>query len=415
MKSQTMKSITAAGFLAAIAMAQTAPPKYAILDLGAIGGAGYVNIIGNNGLIAGSAVTPNNNLHSVVWFKGLEFDFGPPSLGGLHSAATAINGAGQAVGVAQTTVPNGEDFCGFNAFGLTKSSTSCVPFVWQNGVTTKLPTLGGANGVANSINNQGQAAGWAETAFPDASGACAVAQFLPVIWGKSGVTTLSPYPGDTDGVAWAINDSGQAVGASGSCTSFSIYSNDSLLEKHPMLWIDGVAINLGTLGGTGAGSGNHACALNNRGQVVGHTDLKGDETFHGFVWSAETGMQDIGTLPGDYASLTLGINDQGALVGVSLDQNFNSRAILLQNGAMTDLNTIVSSNPQKLYLAQANSINASGEIVGLAADAAGNLHGFLATPATEGTNSPALETVAMPALSSEARKVMFRRMGIRGK
>jgi probable HAF family extracellular repeat protein len=36
-------------------------------------------------------------------------------------------------------------------------------FVWQSGITTPLPTLGGANNEAVAINNRGQIIGWSET------------------------------------------------------------------------------------------------------------------------------------------------------------------------------------------------------------------------------------------------------------
>ncbi len=100
----------------------------------------------------------------------------------------------------------------------------------------------------------------------------------------------------------------------------------------------------------------------------GHSDLTGDTTFHTFLWTWETGMKDIGTLPGDFASTAISINDPGVIVGVSLDSNFNPRAFVWESGSMTDLNAMLTSNPQKLYLLLANSINAGGEIVGLAAD-----------------------------------------------
>jgi probable HAF family extracellular repeat protein len=410
-----MTSIVAAALLSTIATAQTTPPQYSVLDLGLVGAAGAPWSIAKNGLVAGVVVTPDNKSHGVVWFQGLEFVIGAPALGGPNSEANGIGMNGQIVGAAQTAAANGEDFCGFTAMGLTPSSTACLPFVMQDGVMTKLPTLGGPNGVANAVNSQGIAAGWAETEFRDPNGACTVAQFQPVIWGNNGVTQLFTFPGDTDGVAWSINESGQAVGASGTCTGFSIDTGDYLLEKHPMLWTDGVAINLGTLGGSGALAGNHACSINNLGQVAGHSDLNGDTTFHGFLWSWETGMTDIGTLPGDFASLAIGIGDQGIAVGASFDQNFNERAILIANGSLTDLNTLVASNPQKLYLVQGNAINASGQIVGLAATSSGDIHGFLATPSTVSGNSPTSEAVRMPVLSSEVRKAIQRRLGIRGR
>ena len=72
------------------------------------------------------------------------------------------------------------------------------------------------------------------------------------------------------------------------------------------MWEKGRAIDLGNLGGDGAGAGNHACSLNNRGQVVGHSNLSDDVTFHGFLWTREKRMQDLGTLDSDPASLGLG-------------------------------------------------------------------------------------------------------------
>src|SRR5579872_6078291 len=129
-----MSAVAAAGLLAAVAMAQTSHLNYDILDLGVVGGTpGQPYVIANNGLIAGAADTASSQSHAAVWFIGMKFDLGVPGLGGPNSAAYGINPVGQVVGGAETTVPNSEDFCGFNAFGLAPSSTSCLPFLWQKG------------------------------------------------------------------------------------------------------------------------------------------------------------------------------------------------------------------------------------------------------------------------------------------
>jgi hypothetical protein len=39
-------------------------------------------------------------------------------------------------------------------------------------------------------------------------------------------------------------------------------------------------------------------------------------------------MQDLGTLPGHYASLGLGVNDAGLTVGASLGASFTLRAVI---------------------------------------------------------------------------------------
>ena len=111
------------------------------------------------------------------------------------------------------------------------------------------------------------------------------------------------------------------------------------------MWENGKPIDLGTLGGTtGVAGGNIAWNLNNRGQVVGVSDLAGDTNFHAFLWTKEKGMQDLGTLPGDVNSTGTGINDAGDIVGLSFDQNFNGRAFLWHNGKMMDLNTLIPAN-----------------------------------------------------------------------
>jgi len=414
-----MKSMlfTSLSLMTSLAMAQTAPATYSVQDLGLLGntGPGAPYHITSNGLIAGAAETASNQSHASVWFMGFTLDLSSPGIGGPNSFANGVNDRGQVVGVAQSAVPNSEDFCGFNSYGVAKSSYACLPFVFQNGVMTKLPTLGGPNGYAQSINNHSEAVGFAETVNKDPNPACTVLQFEPVLWGTTSTRTLATFPGDPDGVAWSINDNGQAVGATGSCGTFSVDSGLYLVEKHAMLWEAGAAISLGNLGGDGMFGGHHACAINNNGQVVGHSDLTGDTTFHTFLWTWETGMQDLGTLPGDFASSAISINDPGVIVGVSLDSNFNARAFVWANGSTTDLNTVLTSNPQKLYLIQANSINASGEITGIAVTSDGNLHGFLATPDSAGNVLPLERTASPTPLSEASRKTLLRRLGVRGK
>lgn len=111
---------------------------------------------------------------------------------------------------------------------------------------------------------------------------------------------------------------------------------------------------------------NAAFDINNRGQVVGLSDLPGDTTTHAFLWQNVV-MTDLGTLPGDFASFAFGINDRGQVVGQSCDVNFNCRAFVWQDGVMTDLNELVSPG-SSLYLMVGESINADGEITGIGFD-----------------------------------------------
>ena len=85
-------------------------------------------------------------------------------------------------------------------------------------------------------------------------------------------------------------------------------------------------------------------------------------------------------LPGDSYSVATAISECGIVLGVSIDANFNIRAFIWQLGHMRDLNNLVSGSTP-LFLQTACSINALGEIDGIAFDpATGEFHAYLATP-----------------------------------
>ncbi len=401
-----LTSIAVSALLATLATAQ--PRRYDVIDLGPVGGPpGQPFFIANNGLIAGSAAAADGSEHAVLWWRGWRADFGKPGLGGANSVAFGINDRGQAVGEAETSNadPNKEDFCGFKALGLPSTGNTCLPFVWQYGVMTPLPTLGGPNGEATMINNRGEVVGIAEnTTFDKTCPAPQLFQFKPVLWRNGKVQELPTVGGDPDGITYAINDEGQVVGGSGGCGAFNPASLVNLAPVHALLWEHGTPTDLQSLGGA---FGNVALGVNNKGHAVGQSDLKGDTTFDAFLWTKQTGMQDLTTLPGDAASIGLAINDNDEVTGVSLDAKFNPRAFHWQNGTMTDLNTLIRNNPSSLYLLFACSINARGEIIGLAADAGGNVHGYLAVPRfadDDGEIAAPAAAVTNPALNEDARR-----------
>jgi probable HAF family extracellular repeat protein len=94
-------------------------------------------------------------------------------------------------------------------------------------------------------------------------------------------------------------------------------------------------------------------------------------------------MQDIGTLPGAFATIAPcchTINNRDEVVGFSFDAN-GSTAFYWKNNVITDLNTLIPTN-SPLHLLFAESINDAGEITGQGCvlPACTELHAFRATP-----------------------------------
>jgi probable HAF family extracellular repeat protein len=352
---------------------------YTITDLGTLDGGTFSQPFSINryGLVSGSSNLADGNQHATLWLEKLKVDIGAPGLGGPNSIAFGDNERFQSAGEAETSTsdPNDEDFCGFG------THLTCSPFLWQNGEMIQLPTLGGNNGVAMAISDRGEVAGFAENSTPDTGcPAPQVLHFMPVVWKNGAIHKLPTFGGDPDGVAQQINDNGEVVGGSGTCATFNPNFLYNLVPVHALLWEKGKAIDLGNLGGkSGQAGGNIAYDINNQGQVVGNSDLKGDKTFHAFLWTRKTGMQDLGTLPGDVASFSISINDAGSAVGGSLDAKFNPRAFLWEKGVMTDLNTRIAGH-SPLHLLTGCSINSRGEITGLGMTSNGQIHTYLAIP-----------------------------------
>jgi probable HAF family extracellular repeat protein len=361
----------------ALAAQQSPAPHYAVMDLGTLPGGTFSQpfVINDNGVVSGSSTLADNNQNAVLWDRGRIVNLG--TLGGPNSIAFAVNNFGLAGGEAEvsTSDPNGEDFCGFGTHLI------CLPVLWQRGGAYPLPTLGGNNGGVNRINGWGTAVGVAETAIEDpACPAPQKLQFRPAAWQFGKAIALPTEGSDPDGLAMGINDSGQVVGGSGICTAFNPNLLINLQSVHALLWQNGRLVDLGNLGGqTGQALGNLAFAINNRAQVVGVSDLAGDTTYHAFLWTATTRMQDLGTLPGDVASLAISINDLGVVVGLSIAADGNTRAVVWHGGVPTDLNTLVQPN-SPLYLLTSCSINSGGEITGLGITSSGEVHAYRAIP-----------------------------------
>lgn len=177
---------------------------------------------------------------------------------------------------------------------------------------------------------------------------------------------------------------------------------------HAVLWHDGTVADLGNLGGK---AWNTPLEINNRGDIVGFSDLSGDAdgtpNFHAVYWPRNGGPDcngrciDLGFLPPDPST-----NEQdslkrpeshnhGQIVGTSFGAGspVGSRAFIWENGKMSDLNKLVVAGTT-LQLVATGDINDRAEITGTAIDpnstgvCSANFSGcaFLAIPVYEPDN-----------------------------
>jgi probable HAF family extracellular repeat protein len=174
--------------------------------------------------------------------------------------------------------------------------------------------------------------------------------------------------GGPDALASFVNDHGQVAGFSYINSTPS--PTTGVPTQDPFFWEDGKMVDIGSLGGT-SGFANF---LNNRGEVVGVSNLEMDLTAHPFLWSKSEGMKDLGILGGTFGSANW-VNDSREVVGIATNLNDQAlHAFFWRNGVMTDLQT-VGSDPDS----EAKSVNSQGQVVGASFDLAADvdLHGFL--------------------------------------
>jgi probable HAF family extracellular repeat protein len=445
MKSKTM-SVAAAVMLAIVSVPlwlaaqddanQHPRPKhhqYKVVDLGTFGGpfstvTGFTHALTARGAVVGGADTPAANPnpgcvnsvlgsadcnvnHAFQWRHGVLTDLGTLP-GAVNSFAQGANENGWVIGASENGVT--DPVLGIPEFDA---------ILWRNGQTKNLGTLGGNESLAFDVNDRGQVVGFAQNAVPDSFSGLAT-QTRPFLW-QHGVLRDLDTLGGPDGFAFLLNERGQIMG------QYFVNSianpGTGIPTQDPIFWDEnGIAVDLGTLGGT-IGT---PWWMNNRGQVVGTSNLAGDAIHHGFLWSRGT-ITDLGTLGGDLSegysindsgvavgradvpgslthhgvrwtwkhgvmtitdfgviggdacSTAYSINSDGVIVGDAGICGVGGRAWLWENsGPMVDLNTLALPG-SGLHLRDARLINDRGEIVCTGVLPSGDQHAVLLVPVEE--------------------------------
>ncbi len=293
----------------------TASPIYQVTSLGTLGGAWSTAYrISNSGMVAGEALDDKQTrrafLHNGATMAALP--------GASESVAAGVNDAGTAA-------------------GTTHDAGRSQATVWINGSPAPLPSLGGVDSWATSINNQGHVVGAATNA---------AGQGRAVVWIGGIPTDLGV--GGTWSAAYGIDNTGRVTG----------YSEVSPGIFRGFVWSQsaGLAI-LPTFGGWSS----YAFDINSAGAVAGHASLPSGY-LHAFRFDGN-GLLDLGTLGGN-ASFAYGINRSGNVVGHSWLAGGNvTHAFLYAGGRMLDLNGLLAAG-SGWELTEAYGINDAGQIVG---------------------------------------------------
>jgi probable HAF family extracellular repeat protein len=352
------------------ASAQPAHYPYILVDPGTFGGPqSFLGLPGvpvtQKGILIGQADTatldsdyPNCFVcadkyiqHAFAWRHGRLTDLG--ALPGQNSSAIwEINGHGVGVGMSEdgTTDPNTQQ-------------PAAVAVLFKEGRVISIGRLpGGYESFAQDINDKGQVAGMSSNGKPDpyAYPFDIKTQIRGFVW-QDGVMQDLGTLGGPDTIQTSMNQRGQIDGQS--YTNSTPNPGTGMPTMDPFLWQNGHMRDLGSLGGTFGSPADNG--LNERGEVVGWSNLAGDHMAHPFLWNGKK-MVDLGTLGGDngYAN---GINASGTVVGIADLPSGTHDGFIWKSGTMRALSP-VNGAP----CSNAGSINASGEVVGNATDCQGN-------------------------------------------
>lgn len=238
-----------------------------------------------------------------------------------------------------------------------------------------LGTLGGTYSFAVSVNNQGVVVG-----ASDLPGDTSRHAFL---W--DGTLHDLDTLGGTQSSPSSVNDANEVVGSASTAGDAAV---------HAVLWQPGMPPrDLDTFGG----KSSSASKITNNHQVIGNwTATNGDQ--HAFVWDAQSGSVDLGSLGGGFYTLAYDINEHGQIVGEALISPQNPHAFIWANGAMTDLNDLVAPG-SGWTLTFAAAINDAGEIIGQGT-LNGVAHAFLLTPISSAPNVTAITPSTGPRTGS---------------
>jgi probable HAF family extracellular repeat protein len=279
-------------------------------------------------------------IHATQWHSGKATNLNEVA-GYPNNIAHAINRHGDMAGWMNTSG------------NLVDSLSTTRGFIQHHGRLRIVPTLGGRDSRVNGLNDKGAAVG--------AANLTGGARHAFVISGSS-IADLGTLPSGKSSSAIAINNAGVIVGE----------ADIDGKSYHAVLWMHRKIVDLGTLA---HGVVSTARAINDHSQIVGFSDTP--EGVHAFLYTGGL-MRDLGTLGNDPSEAS-GINNRGDVVGASNISGTKRHAFLWRDGRMTDLNAYLPEGSDWILL-NAFNINDRGQIACSARRKGEPIHLLLLTP-----------------------------------
>ena len=173
------------------------------------------------------------------------------------------------------------------------------------------------------------------------------------------ITEIGVLKGDNESSGLWLNSAGQVVGCSDTATSYGYPCTGNTAGQHAFLWSKSAGLkDLGTMSG---GTISGATGINDAGQVVGCSNVRGKPAtdFFAFLWTPTGGMTNLGTLSGGNSSCAFEINSAGVIAGDSFISNGKVNGASWTNNKIRNLGRL----PNSIFTA-ALDINDNDQIVG---------------------------------------------------
>jgi probable HAF family extracellular repeat protein len=350
--------------------------RYKLVDLGTFGGPhSYGSVNGDGGRLMNNAgtvssyadfATPDPNApdhcfvpdcfvaHAAKWRHHRLIDLGALD-NNYSSAAGSINDRGWSTGQSETGLIYPQGFPQIHAV------------LWRGRRILDLGTVpGGSDSLGISINDAAQIVGISNNGVPDPFSMFGV-QIRTFLWQDGDLQDIGTLggPDATPGPGCSNQRPGVIVGSS--FVDFTPNAGTGIPTQDPFLWDNGTMTDLGNLGGTIS----FGQCVNAQLEVIGESNLPGDQSFHAFRWRNGK-MKDLGTLGGP-DSEAIWINAADDIAGsADLPTDNIHDAAIWRHGHIKDLGTVSGD-----ACSHGRAINSRGQVVGGSSDCHAFLHAFI--------------------------------------